>query len=243
MTFTQNLHDRGTDVQIGINDIVYVDQKGFEHNLPLHFTAAENEPNYALEPKTRVIARRQHKFFPCFRDIDGPAFIYKNYDESEFLVGVISDEWCKHGDDGGLEYLVFFDDGHTQYVAEKDIRVVNGDPGIEHVTANIRNFYEYYFGADRTERRKADCKINEVLRVYLNGEFRDATVCKFYGISLIMVQFLMENTIEWIYEGSDRIEKVHKSVCTFLKRRGIDFQFKVTKVNIYFEFYCSCFVF
>lgn len=219
-----------SDAQIDMNYQVIIDEEGLEHKLPLHFTAAENAPNYELEPKTRVIARRKHMFFPRFHDDREVAqFIYKNYDESEFLAGVISDE-CIHVN--GLEYLVFFDDGHAQYVAAEDIRVVNGDPGIEHVTANIRDFYEYYFGVHRTGRRKADCKINDILRVFLNGEFRNAIVRKFYGSSLIMVQFLVGNTIEWIYEGSPRIDKVYKSVCTFLKERGNHLQFNDTKILI-----------
>lgn len=68
------------EVQIDENYHIYEDEEGIEHKLPLHFTAAENEPNYELKPKTRVIARRKHRFFPCFYDVKKgtPAFIYKN---------------------------------------------------------------------------------------------------------------------------------------------------------------------
>lgn len=199
-----------------------IDDHKMEIELPVHYIASDLMIAFKLAPKTRVIASRKHMFLPCFYDeLERAApFIYKNFDESEFFAGVISDEY-RHGDNG-LEYLVLFDDGHAQYVEINDIRVVNGSPGIEHVPENTRNFYDYYFGVKWPLRRKADCKTNDILRVLLNGKFHDAKVCKFFGSSLILIHFLEENIFEWIFEGSDRIEVVHKSVCKFLKDKGMN---------------------
>lgn len=208
-----------------------IDDHDTEYELPVYYIASDLIIAFELAPKTRVIASRKQMFFPKGNDNleDAGAFVY-NPGESTFFAGVISDEY-RHGS-YGLEYLVFFDDGHAQYVNVMDIRVVNGSPGIEHVPENIRNFYDYYFGVKRTLRREADCKINDTLRVLLNGKFRNAKVCKFHGLSFILVHFLEENIFEWIFEGSDRIEVVHKSMCKFLKERSVSqTQLEDTKVN------------
>lgn len=199
-----------------------IDEHEIEHKLPVYHIAFDSVVDFELSPKTRVIAQRKQMFFPCFYNDQErtAAFIYKNFDESTFFAGVISDEY-RHGDGGCLEYLVLFDDGHAQYVRAHHIRLVNGKSGIKHVPENIRNFLYYYFGAERTVRRKADCQINDILRVLLNGKFRNAKVRKFFGHHLIMVHFLEENIIEWIFVGSDRIEIVHKSVCNFLKEKDM----------------------
>lgn len=198
---------------------IAIDDDGTEYTLPVHHIALDLIIDFELAPKTRVIARRKQMLFP--RIHGGPLmsaeFIYKI--EPNLFAGVISDEY-QNGQDG-LEYLVLFDDGHAQYVNTKDIRVVNGNPGIEHVPASVRDFYDYYFNVKWTHRRKADCLINDILRVLLNGKFRNAKVCKFYGHSLMLIHFLGEDIFEWIFDGSDRIEVVHKSVCKFLMERDM----------------------
>lgn len=188
-----------------------IDDHNTTFELPVHNIASDLMVAFELAPKTRVITSRKQMLFPQF--YDG----FEDAGACTFFAGVISDEY-RHGHDG-LEYLVLFDDGQAQYVNVNDIRVVNGNPGIEHVPENIRNFYDYYFGVKRTLRRKADCRENDVLRVLLNGKFRNAKVCKFFGSSLIFIHFLEEHIFEWIFEGSERIEVVHKSMCTFLKER------------------------
>lgn len=218
--------------------IYYTDVVGEMMELPVHHIASDMLIAFELPPKARVIASRKQQFFPQFYDDEeqAPALIYKGFDESSFFAGVISEEY-RHGDNG-VEYLVFFDDCHAQYVDSRDIRVVNGNPGIEHVPENTRIFYDYYFGARWTHRRRADCKINETIRVLLNGSFRNAKVCRFYGL-LISIHFLDENIFEWIYEGSDRIEVVHKSICNFLKSSGIGRIQSNAKVSINEELFYS----
>lgn len=95
---------------------------------------------------------------------------------------------------------------------------MNGNPGISYVPENVQDFHDYYFNVERTLRRKADCKINETINVQLNEDFHPAKVRKFYGSSIILIEFVNFNRFEWIYEGSARIQKVYDSINNYLKR-------------------------
>lgn len=192
-----------------------VGYENLEHKLPLHYLAIENVPDSKLKPQTRVIARKKYKFFPVvYIEGNGPAFADKHFAEADLFAGIIADE-CRQDVNNRWEYLVFFDDGHAQYVSQMDIRVVNGNHGIKYVPKSIRSFHNYYFNNNdnkRTRARFINCKINDVVRVSLDGEFRNALVREYYGKRMLMVHFLNENRIEWIHTASQRIESVSKSI-------------------------------
>lgn len=192
-----------------------------------------------MEPGTRVIARRKQIFqarrfnqdskrkrFQLFKKKNSKRerfeFIQdKAFGEAEFFAGVISNEY-RHRD--GLEYLVFFDNAHAQYVDVSDILIVNDKPGINCVPENIKHFYDYYFNAGRTLRRKADCKVNESIYVHLNGDFQPAIVRKFCGSSIILIEFEGQNYFEWIFEGSARIKEIHDSIENYLSKKDAESQ-------------------
>lgn len=134
------------------------------------------EPKDKLRVETRVIARRSRGLMPCARIDDRYVTLYTN-DDNAFYAGVISahnyfknEKWY---------YLVFFDDGHTQYVSCDNIRVVFGDYGTKYVHSNAKQFYDYYFKAPKSQLLEISCKTEKYARVFCNGEFRTAKLIDF----------------------------------------------------------------
>lgn len=159
-----------------------------------------------LKPGTRVIARRKLKLFPVTQVSElGPEHLYDN-DDSAFYAGIISESASYKND--CWYYMVFFDDGHAQYVSNRKIRVVFGDYGTKYVHPNAQQFYEYYFGEEVVE---VNCEEDKNARVFLNNAFEMAKVVKRQD-RLVLLDFGRLNLLEWLYIGSPRFEKVWTSI-------------------------------
>lgn len=190
--------------------------EGTIKNIPDYYMASGYPPDShtQLRSKTRIIAkRRQEDLFPFTVNVEnGPiVYLYKN-DDSAFYAGMISDH--RYMEDDCWKYLVFFDDGHCQYVASKNIRVVFGTYGTKYVHENARQFYDYYFNAvNKCKLPEIQCTINNKVRVFSNGQFELATIaeCK-PDQKLVRMHFKSTNHVEWIYIGSPRFERIWKSI-------------------------------
>lgn len=177
--------------------------------------ASPPEPAIKMRSKTRVIARRKTDGLPLIysRFKNEYVQIYAN-DEEAFYPGIISD--YKFMENNIWNYLVFFDDGHVQYVSSNNIRVVFGNYGTKYVHKNAKRFYNYYFNAIRTTKlseirpTKFDCQ----LRVFLNGEFELAEVVEYdeNKPGLVLLQYEKSRYAEWLYVGSPRLETVWMTI-------------------------------
>lgn len=177
--------------------------------------ACAPEPNIKLRTKTRVIARRKTDGLPLIYSRFKSEYvqIYAN-DEEAFYPGMLSD--LKFMENDIWNYLVFFDDGHVQYVSSNDIRVVFGNYGTKYVHSNAKRFYDYYFNAIRATKlgeirpTKGDCQ----LRVFLNGEFESANVVEYNENKpgLVLLQYEKSRYAEWLYVGSPRLETVWMTI-------------------------------
>lgn len=183
--------------------------------IPEYYMAKYEAPELdeQLSPETRIIARRQQIHFPQ-RQIDetGHFYLCKN-DDSAFYAGIISCHTCLL--DGYRYYLVFFDDGHVQYVSNPHIRLVLGKFGSKYVHENAKKFYDYYFKGVQTSRLiELVLTVNTTTRAFLNEKVEDAEICAYDpqipGWALL--HFQGSNQIEWLYTGSPRFELIHKSI-------------------------------
>lgn len=173
--------------------------------------ACAQEAYIKMRPKTRVIARRKDDGLPLIysRFKNEYVQIYAN-DEAAFYPGILSEH--KFMENDIWTYLVFFDDGHVQYVSSNDIRVVFGNYGTKYVHSNAKRFYDYYFNAVRTTKLSEvrPTKSNSTLRVFLNGEFETADVVDYdeNKPGLVLLQYEKSRYAEWLYVGSPRLESV-----------------------------------
>lgn len=166
-----------------------------------------------LPPKTRVIAQRQQEFFPQ-RQVDetGPCFLYKN-DDSAFYAGIISARNTFLN--GRWWYLVFFDDGHVQYVSCRNIRLVLGNHGSKYVHENAQKFFDYYFkGVQTSKLIELELRVNTEIRAFVDGKAGWATVAEYNSKlpGIAQLHFWDPNQAEWLYTGSPRFELIHKSI-------------------------------
>lgn len=193
--------------------VVLVD--GTEKRVPDHCMANGFPPDSdkQLPPKTRVIAKRKKNHFPVRVNENGePDYLYEN-DDSAFYAGIIS--YKTFSKDNGYCYLVFFDDGHVQYVSSKNIRVVFGDYGVKFVHENARTFYDYYFnGPKKCELVEAIFTIGKQVRTFLNSKFEVATVFEYSEemSGLVQLHFEESNIGEWLYTGSPRFLFIWKRI-------------------------------
>lgn len=192
-----------------------VQSDGTEKRIPDHYMANgyPPDPDKELPPKTRIIAKRKQEHFPNRMNEKGETeLMYKN-DDSAFYAGIIS--YKKFVNRDRRQYLVFFDDGHVQYVASENIRVVFGNYGVKYVHENARTFYEYYFnGPKECKLTEATYTIGQKMRTFLNSKFELATVCEYHDLlsGLVLMHFEDSNTVEWLYSGSPRFEFVWKTI-------------------------------
>lgn len=107
--------------------------------------------------------------------------------------------------------MVFFDDGYTQYVYHKNIRLVCGQsPDVSNdVHENIQEFIKEYL-KNYPERSMVKLNKKQVIRTELNNIWCSAKV-KNVDASLVQLKFLelkYEHT-EWIYRGSNRLGPIY----------------------------------
>lgn len=189
---------------------------GLEKRIPEHYMASgfPTDPNEQIPPETRVIARRKQRYFPVRLyndDSNCPQLspLCKN-DDSAFHAGIISYKKVFRKD--CYHYLVFFDDGHVQYVASKNIRVVIGNHDLKYVHENARKFYDFYFNNGQSEcfLPEVECAIGNKLRVFSNNKLEMAEVHKYSRKKpgLFLLYFRESHTAEWLYTGSPRIRSI-----------------------------------
>lgn len=216
-----------------INEIIDLDSDNEETEIKIHriklkdengATTIQDVPEYAiayydppkpndrLGPEIRVIAKRQVNKLPFTIGPDGTEQPC-NYDLNGFYSGVISDLKLKHAKQ--RYYLVFFDDGLTQYIPEHDIRRVYGNYGYTYVHANAHKFCNYYFDCMRRQSLPEITPImNQQIKVYLKDCWCMAKVKAIDPIqpNLVKFYFEAENYGEWLYIGSPRISRIWKHI-------------------------------
>lgn len=185
--------------------------------IPQHCiaNATGKEPNVELAAKTRIIAQRKTVLMPMIYSKFDDQFVPSHAnDEQAFYPGIISSH--KYLPENKIwQYLVFFDDGHVQYVSNKNIRVVFGDFGTKYVHSNAQRFYDYYFnGVQKAQLIEIVMKVDTMIRVFLNGEFETARVVKYDAqkSGLALLQYQKTAYAEWLYTGSPRFKIVWTSI-------------------------------
>lgn len=187
------------------------DPFGEIRKIPDYFMAYGSAPDsqHQLPYGLRVIARRKQKHMPISYWRHGALPLYHN-DNSAFYAGILSCECIKHA--GQFHYLVFFDDGHVQYVENSNIRAVFGNYGKRYVHENAQKFYDYYFYRVKNKRMmEIACSMEMKLMVYLNSRLEMARVVEVRK-GIVLLHFWKPNHVEWLYIGSPRIEKVWKFI-------------------------------
>lgn len=212
--------DEADDDDTGNDGIKYytVEQKTDDRikKIPEYYMAHHTAPDSSrkLPSRTRIIARRNQELFPVAQyDASGFVYIYSN-DDSAFYAGIISDKRVYHNADGWC-YMVFFDDGHVQYVPSKNIRQVFGKYGTKHVDENAQEFYDYYFnGIKKSKLYEQHCVKGKCVRTFVNGRYEVAEMieCTDEKPGLVQLHFKKSNQIEWLYVGSPRFERIWQTI-------------------------------
>ncbi|XP_025207233.1 histone-lysine N-methyltransferase eggless-like [Melanaphis sacchari] len=126
-----------------------------------------------------------------------------------FFVGIIA-EPPKYLNN--FRYLIFFDNGYTQYVHHQDIRLVCGESTnvSDDVHENVREFVKVYLSF-YPERSMLRFNKKQVVRAVLDKKWYLAEVSKL-DASLVQLKFLdikNKQIKEWIYRGSDRLGPIY----------------------------------
>lgn len=198
--------DKYTDTDVKYHMVVGPDgeiRKIADYHLAF---AYPSNPKEQLPYGLRVIARRKQKHFPIAYSHHGATYLYHN-DDSAFYAGILSCETISVSHEN-FRYLVFFDDGHVQYVSSNDVRVVFGNNGKRYVHENARKFYDYYFYRVKIKRMmEVTCVPEQILSVFLNHRFELAKVVEYDKVrrpGLMLLQFPNSHQAEWLYTGSNR---------------------------------------
>lgn len=107
-------------------------------------------------------------------------------------------------------YMIFFDDGYTQYINHNDIRLLCSQSKeiSDDVHENVREFVENYF---KLYPKRIMVKFNTKQMVYakLNNKWCKAKVVN-TDASLVQLKFLdLEyKHVEWMYRGSNRLKLI-----------------------------------
>lgn len=177
-------------------------------------TFEELDEDAELPERMRIIARRNGELLPYTKSLSSNEkyYLYSN-DKNAFYAGIIG--YSRYQQNNNWHYLVFFDDGHVQYVAQCNIRAVFHLPQLKHVHPNAKKFCEYYFNGPENEKvPEIVAQTGDTVSIHVNGSFESAIVlntfvpvgCK--EAQLFKVHCQKWNRFEWIYTGSPRLEKV-----------------------------------
>lgn len=186
--------------------------------VPEYCLAAYDPPDLTkvLPARMRVIARRKTEMLPYITSQSlgekDRTYLYKS-DDNAFYAGIIGCSSYEYK--GSSFYLVFFDDGHVQYVTQTDIRAVLSWPEFKYVHPNAKKFCAYYFDGPNAGRvPEIIAKIGDYVDVHVNGGFESACIV---GTTipigsktpqLFKIYFEKWNRYEWIYTGSPRLRKI-----------------------------------
>lgn len=189
-------------------------ERNVEKTVPEYYLAEARtlQLNEFLKKGTRVIAKRDQAKLP-FRfssTYNHNIHLGSNSDDG-FYAGIVGEQYET---DDGIQCLIFFDDGHTQYISMKYIKLVFGaNNNWKYAHQNARRFYSYLMNTVE------DVVIDEPLyhdeiKIDFNCDWQWARVEE-VDRSLIKVYFMEVNRYEWIWIGSPRIEtiwrKMHKN--------------------------------
>ncbi|KAH8253248.1 hypothetical protein KR032_004503, partial [Drosophila birchii] len=109
-------------------------------------------------------------------------------------------------------YLIFYDDGYTQYVPHQDVRLVcqASEKVWEDVHPASREFIQKYVEKYSVDRPMVQCTRGQSMSTESNGTWLYARVIDI-DCSLVLMQFEGDkNNTEWIYRGSLRLGPVFK---------------------------------
>ncbi|KAH8327216.1 hypothetical protein KR074_007219, partial [Drosophila pseudoananassae] len=129
--------------------------------------------------------------------------------QSAFYPGIIA-EPLKQAN--RFRYLIFYDDGYTQYVQHRDVRLVcqSSDKVWEDVHPASRDFIQKYVEKYSVDRPMVQCTRGQSMNTESNGTWLYARVIDI-DCSLVLMHFEAEkNHTEWIYRGSLRLGPVFK---------------------------------
>lgn len=179
------------------------------YELQEYYLAAKDIPYEKIdEKKSRIIAQRDPQKLPYTMKFDEKKFLYENM-EFGFYAGIATESIFEHNQ---WLYLVFFDDGHVQYIPSDKIRHVYGGFNWAGIHENATEFYDYYFRVSADETLDLDWhKTEHKLKVELNGNWESAEIEEVSG-SLFKVRFLDTNRFEWLYNRSPRIDKIWRTI-------------------------------
>lgn len=222
------------------NDIISIKSDSDDDDMKQHLVEFEDGtiklvPDYCiaygaapenfikLKSQTRIIARRKSKFLPVVtvphlstdeKDSEKAKFIGKHIydnDDTAFYPGITGCNTHTCRKNGRWYNLVFFDDGHVQYVKNADIRIVFGTYGTKYVHPNAKQFFDYYFiGLRNTNQVEMDCAVGKNYLVSWDSAFEIAEVIQYdrERPALALLFFSQRKILEWLYVGSPRFQKV-----------------------------------
>ncbi|XP_011202233.3 histone-lysine N-methyltransferase eggless [Bactrocera dorsalis] len=129
--------------------------------------------------------------------------------QSAFYPGIIAEPLKPNNK---YRYLIFYDDGYTQYVSHKDVRLVCNvsDHVWEDVHPASREFIQKYLTQYSINRPMVQTQKGQSMTTESNGKWIYARVVDI-DCSLIQMQFEgPKSHTEWIYRGSLRLGPVFK---------------------------------
>ncbi|XP_055385314.1 histone-lysine N-methyltransferase eggless [Condylostylus longicornis] len=188
----------------------YYKVKFFKMKVPTYKSVPAKHLAYADVPKvqlsigTRVIALFDASTLYKTKE-------YHNDIKSAFYPGVIAEALQPYNN---YRYLIFFDDGYTQYVHHRDVRLIC------EVSANVwddihpgsRDFIQNYLINYKKNRPMVQVKKGQSMVTELNGKWIYAKVV---DVDASLIQMLFEgqkNHTEWIYRGSTRLGPLFKAI-------------------------------
>ncbi|XP_017147643.1 histone-lysine N-methyltransferase eggless [Drosophila miranda] len=129
--------------------------------------------------------------------------------QSAFYPGIIAEPLKQNN---RFRYLIFYDDGYTQYVHHSDVRLVCqvSEKVWEDVHPASRDFIQKYVERYAVDRPMVQCTKGQSMNTESNGTWLYARVIE-VDCSLVLMQFEADkNHTEWIYRGSLRLAPVFK---------------------------------
>lgn len=187
--------------------VFYDDDDDNVYDFPRYQMAADRAPKMQLWRGTRVIAVQMPK---------GKV----NY----YYAGVIGESVCASNN---YEYLIFFDNGHAQYVRPSHVRVVEENDRWQHVHENAKQFMKYRFEGVSANDQNVDLPIvseecGTEMKVEYNGKWQQARIVATRGESLIQILFKDIKRSEWLYRGSPRLGPIWRKYMKKVPEVGLE---------------------
>ncbi|XP_046809428.1 histone-lysine N-methyltransferase eggless [Lucilia cuprina] len=179
--------------------------------VPAKYLAYYDPPAVRLPIGTRVIA-----YFDATSLARGREKINV---QSAFYPGIIAEPLKPNNK---FRYLIFYDDGYTQYVYHKDVRLVChvSDCVWEDVHPASRDFIQKYLTQYSINRPMVQTQKGQSMNTESNGYWLHARVVDI-DCSLVLMQFEgSKSHTEWIYRGSLRLGPVFKEYQKSLQKNS-----------------------